>query len=101
MLAIGKLVGKLDRRESRKMSYEEQRSKQEITQVEQEPPPKPLAKKRRYAPAYWITFVSLLLAIYAVERLFFSGLFAIAIGPFVAGLLAAPIAARLFPPVEK
>lgn len=82
------------------MSDEERRSKQDVTQSDQEPPSRPAAK-HRYTPAFWIALILLMLAIYMVERLFVGGTLVIMVGPIVAALLAWPIAARLFPPAKN
>jgi hypothetical protein len=83
------------------MPDEKQRANHEATQGKQKPPSKSVAKLR-YRPAYWVTFVLLMLAIIAVEWLFIGrGTIMVMIGPLVAGLLAWLIASRLFPPVKK
>ena len=100
MLAIHKFVGE-PLKGVKKMSDEEQRLNQEVTQGEQKPPSKPVAKPR-HTPAYWITFVLLTVAIFVAIRLFIGGgTIIIAIGPIVAALPAWFIASRLFPPVKE
>lgn len=57
--------------------------------------------RRRYKPAYWVTFILLGLAIYAIERVFLGGTIVIVVGPIVAFLLSSLVARQLFPPEKK